>query len=301
MKPAVVANAAAVRRAVADARRRGLTVGLVPTMGALHRGHTSLIDLARSETGFVVVSIFVNPTQFGPHEDLSRYPRPLEQDLEVCGRAGVDLVFHPEPAAMYPPGFRTFVEVTELQDVLEGASRPGHFRGVATVVLKLFNLVQPDRAYFGQKDAQQVRVLQQMARDLDAPVELRVGPTVREPDGLALSSRNSYLDANQRRQAPVLYHALRQAEALIRAGERDPAAVQRAMASRVSTAPAASLDYAVAVDADTLETPPRFRGRILLALAVRFGQTRLIDNLPVDVVEELGTANNENRGMKNQE
>jgi pantoate--beta-alanine ligase len=285
MKPAVVADVAALRRAVADARRRGLSVGLVPTMGALHRGHTSLIDLARAETGFVVVSIFVNPTQFGPHEDFSRYPRPLEADLETCGRAGVDLVFMPAPAGMYPPGFRTFVEVTGLQDVLEGASRPGHFRGVATVVLKLFNLVQPDRAYFGQKDAQQVRVLQQMVRDLDVPVELRVGPTVRELDGLALSSRNGYLDANQRRQAPVLYHALREAEALIRAGERDPDVVQRAMAAQIATAPAASLDYAVAVDAETLETPPRLHGRTLLALAVRFGATRLIDNLPVEVAE----------------
>jgi pantoate--beta-alanine ligase len=283
MKPAVVADVAPLRRAIADARRRGLTIGLVPTMGALHRGHTSLLDLARAETGFVVASIFVNPTQFGPHEDFSRYPRSLEQDLERCGQAGVDLVFAPEPGVMYPSGFRTFVEVTGLQDVLEGASRPGHFRGVATVVLKLFNLVQPDRAYFGQKDAQQVRVLQQLVRDLDVPVQLRVGPTVREPDGLALSSRNQYLDAEQRRQAPVLYQALREAEALLRAGERDPAVVRRALAVRIATAPGAALAYAVAVAADTLETPPRLGGRVLLAVAVKFGSTRLIDNLPVEV------------------
>jgi pantoate--beta-alanine ligase len=286
MIPAVVADVAPLRQAVADARRRGLTIGLVPTMGALHRGHTSLFDLARAETGFVVASIFVNPAQFGPHEDYSRYPRPLEHDLELCGKAGVDLVFRPEPAVMYPPGFRTFVEVTGLQDVLEGASRAGHFRGVATVVLKLFNLVQPDRAYFGQKDAQQVRVLQQMVRDLDVPVELRVGPTVREPDGLALSSRNQYLDADQRRQAPVLYQALREAETLLRAGERDPAVVRRAMEARIATAPGAVLDYAAVVAADTLETPPRLYGRILLALAVKFGSARLIDNLPVDVTED---------------
>jgi len=204
----------------------------------------------------------------------------------LCEKAGVDLVFRPEPAGMYPPGFRTFVEVAGLQDVLEGASRPGHFRGVATVVLKLFNLVQPDRAYFGQKDAQQVRILQQMVRDLDVPIELRVGPTIREPDGLALSSRNQYLDADQRRQAPVLYQALREAETLIRAGERDPAVVQQAMTARIATAPSAILDYAAVVDANTLETPPRLRGRILLALAVKFGSARLIDNLPVDVHAE---------------
>jgi pantoate--beta-alanine ligase len=283
MNPAVVADVAPLRQAVADARRRGLTVGLVPTMGALHRGHASLCDLARAETGFVVASIFVNPTQFGPHEDYTRYPRPLEQDLALCRQAGVDLVFRPEPAVVYPPGFRAFVEVTGLSDVLEGASRPGHFRGVATVVLKLFNLVQPDRAYFGQKDAQQVRVLQQMVRDLDVPVELRVGPTVREPDGLALSSRNQYLDADQRRQAPVLYQALREAEAAIRAGERDPAVIRRTMEQRIATAPAAVLDYAVAVAADALETPPRLHGRTLLALAVKFGSARLIDNLPVAI------------------
>jgi pantoate--beta-alanine ligase len=286
MRPAVVVDIEPLRQALAATRRRGLTIGLVPTMGALHRGHTSLFDLARAETGFVVATIFVNPTQFGPHEDFRRYPRPLEQDLALCEKAGVDLVFQPEPAVMYPPSFRTFVEVTGLQDVLEGASRPGHFRGVATVVLKLFNLVQPDRAYFGQKDAQQVRILQQMVRDLDVPIELRVGPTIREPDGLALSSRNQYLDADQRRQAPVLYQALREAETLIRAGERDPAVVQQAMTARIATAPSAILDYAAVVDADTLETPPRLRGRILLALAVKFGSARLIDNLPVDVHAE---------------
>ena len=215
-----------MRRPSAAARRAGKTVGLVPTMGALHAGHVSLIDAARAADGFVVVSIFVNPTQFGPKEDLSRYPRPLERDLEMCGAAGVDLVFTPDAATMYPPGFRTFVEVNELSDVLEGASRPGHFRGVATVVLKLFNLVQPDRAYFGQKDAQQVRIIRQMVRDLNVPVEVVVRPTVREPDGLALSSRNQYLDAEQRRKAVALNEALEEAEATIRAGERDPVVIE---------------------------------------------------------------------------
>jgi pantoate--beta-alanine ligase len=283
MTPAVVAAAAPLRTAVAAARRDGKTVGLVPTMGALHAGHLSLIDAARAADGFVVVSIFVNPTQFGPTEDFARYPRPLEKDLELCGRAGVDLVFAPPAEVMYPPGFRTLVRVNDLSDVLEGASRPGHFQGVATVVLKLFNLVQPDRAYFGQKDAQQVRIIQQMTRDLDVPVEVVVRPTVREADGLALSSRNQYLDAGQRRQAVVLNHALAAAEALVRAGERDAAAVERTMASRIAATPGAALDYAAAVDADALRPPPRLQGRVLLALAVRFGATRLIDNRLVEL------------------
>jgi pantoate--beta-alanine ligase len=283
MRSAVAATPPEVRRAVADARRRGLSIGLVPTMGALHAGHRSLIDLARAQTGFVVVSIFVNPTQFGPHEDLSRYPRPLAQDMAECAAAGVDLVFHPTPETMYPPGFCTYVEAMGLQDVLEGASRPGHFRGVATVVLKLFNVVQPDRAFFGQKDAQQVRIIQQMVRDLDVPVELVIGPTVREADGLALSSRNRYLDAEQRRQAVALAQALAEGRALIHFGERDPEAVRRRMAERIAAAPGATLDYAAVVDAATLRPPPRLQGPTLLALAVRFGATRLIDNLPVDV------------------
>ncbi|MGH7222898.1 MAG: pantoate--beta-alanine ligase, partial [Gemmataceae bacterium] len=184
MKPTLVADIAPLRSAVAEARRRGLSIGLVPTMGALHAGHLSLIEAARAQMGYVVVSLFVNPTQFGPSEDLSRYPRPLERDLELCGAAGVDLVFHPQPALLYPSGYRTFVEVTGLQDVLCGAARPGHFRGVATIVLKLFHLVQPDRAFFGQKDAQQVRVIRQMVDDLNVPVEVHVCPIVREADGL---------------------------------------------------------------------------------------------------------------------
>src|SRR5689334_12727243 len=196
------------RRAVAAARAHGQVVGLVPTMGALHEGHASLIRLARRQCGFVAVSVFVNPTQFGPKEDFTRYPRTLPDDLKLCEREGADLVFAPEPAAMYPPGFRTFVEVTELGEHLCGSSRPGHFRGVATVVLKLLNVVQPDRAYFGQKDAQQARIIRQMVRDLDVPTEVVVAPTVREPDGLALSSRNRYLDPAQRRHAAALYQAL---------------------------------------------------------------------------------------------
>lgn len=281
MKPAVVTDIAPLRQAVAEARRGGRSIGLVPTMGALHAGHLSLIEAARAESGYVVVSIFVNPTQFGPHEDLNRYPRSLERDRELCGQAGVDLVFHPQPAIMYPPDYRTFVEVTGLQDVLCGASRPGHFRGVATIVLKLFNLVQPDRAYFGQKDAQQVRVIQQMVRDLNVPVEICVCPIVREADGLALSSRNEYLEAEERRGAPVLHRALTEARRRIEAGERDAATVRQGMTEAIASVPGAVLDYAAVVDADSLEALDRIvAGRpVLLALAVRFGGTRLIDNL----------------------
>src|SRR5262249_5609719 len=220
--------------------------------------------------------IFVNPIQFGPNEDYNRYPRPFEKDLAVCAAERVDLVFMPEVAAIYPPDFHTFVEVGELQDTLCGASRPGHFRGVATVVLKLFNIVAPDIAYFGQKDAQQVRIIQQMVRDLDLPVQVRACPIVREPDGLALSSRNQYLSAEERKNARVLDRALLAARDLIERGERDPAAVRRAMTEMIAATPRAVLDYAEVVGANSLRTPASVRGHILLAVAVRFGQTRLI-------------------------
>jgi pantoate--beta-alanine ligase len=281
--PALADTIAAARQAVDQARRDRRVVGLVPTMGALHAGHVSLIRAARAEAGFVVVSIFVNPTQFGPHEDFERYPRPLERDLTECGRSGADLVFAPATQEMYTTSFRTFVEVRELQEVLCGASRPGHFRGVTTVVLKLFEIVQPDVAYFGQKDAQQVRIIRQMARDLDVPVRIRVCPIVREPDGLALSSRNQYLDPSQRLQATVLFQALEEARALIAHGERDGARLREMMVRRVKTAPAAVLDYAAVVDADTLRPLEHLRGEVLLALAVKFGGTRLIDNMTIAV------------------
>jgi pantoate--beta-alanine ligase len=283
VKPSIAATIAEVRAAVAAARRAGNTVGLVPTMGALHQGHLSLIRAARAETGFVVVSIFVNPTQFGPHEDLTRYPRPLEKDLELCGREGADLAYVPTVETVYPPDFRTFVEVTGLQDVLEGASRPGHFRGVATVVLKLFLTVGPDRAYFGQKDAQQVCIMRRMIDDLDVPVELRVCPTVRDADGLALSSRNQYLEASQRRQAVVLSQALERARRLADGGERNAAILQTAMREVIAQAPDAVVDYVAVVDAGTLAPLERLRGDVLIALAVRFGTTRLIDNISLRV------------------
>jgi pantoate--beta-alanine ligase len=280
---ALVSAIAEVRQAVGRARDRNLKVGLVPTMGALHAGHVSLIRAARAETGFVVVSIFVNPTQFGPGEDFNRYPRPLEADLDVCRREGVDLVFAPAAETMYPADFHTYVEVHHLQDVLCGPSRPGHFRGVATVVCKLFNIVQPDLAYFGQKDFQQARIIQQLVRDLNLPLEVRICPTIREPDGLALSSRNRYLNGEQRRHATVLYRSLQEVKAAVEKGERDPVALQRRLAERITATPGAILDYAEVRSAETLRTQPRLQGEVLVAVAVKFGGTRLIDNVLLQV------------------
>ncbi len=270
-------------RAVGEARQQGRSIGLVPTMGALHEGHASLIRAARAEAGFVVVSIFVNPTQFGPKEDLTRYPRPFEHDVALCESLGVDLIFHPQAAVMYPTGYATYVEVQGLQDVLCGASRPGHFRGVATVVLKLFNIIQPDSAYFGQKDAQQARLIEQLVSDLNLPVALRICPIVREPDGLALSSRNVYLSASERQQATVLYRTLETVRRRIDAGERQAAPLIGEMTGLISQAPAARLDYASIVDFQTLGPIDKLRGRILVALAVYFGTTRLIDNIVLTV------------------
>ncbi len=283
MSPPIAKTVAEVRQAIAQPRAQGKTIGLVPTMGALHAGHASLIQRARAETGFVVVSIFVNPIQFGPKEDFARYPQPFEQDVALCARENVDLIFHPEPATVYPPGFQTYVEVTELQRGLCGVSRPGHFRGVATVVLKLFNIVQPDIAYFGQKDAQQASIIQQMVRDLEVPVTIRVCPIVREPDGLALSSRNQYLDPVQRGNATVLSQTLDDVRRLVSAGEREAARLVERMTRRVAATTGARLDYAAIVDADTLLPVQRLQGRILVALAVFFDATRLIDNILLDV------------------
>jgi pantoate--beta-alanine ligase len=283
---AITHTVADTRKAVAAARAAGHTIGFVPTMGALHDGHASLIRVARHRCNFVVASIFVNPTQFGPQEDFSRYPQTLPEDLAICEREGAALVFAPERAEIYPEDFRTYVEVHELQDVLEGASRPGHFRGVATVVLKLFNIVQPDRAYFGQKDAQQARLIQQMVRDLNVPVRVVVAPTVREPDGLALSSRNRYLEPVQRQEAVALSQALTAVQRRVAAGERDAVALRRVLADRIAATPGAVLDYAEIVDADTLKPVERLAGSALAVLAVRFGTTRLIDNLPLSAPPE---------------
>jgi len=277
----IVTTIAEVRTRVSQARGAGMTVGLVPTMGALHDGHAALIRAARAESGFVVVSIFVNPTQFGPNEDLASYPRTMEADLEVCAEAGADLIFAPAVAEMYPERSVTFVEVKELDQVLCGQSRPGHFRGVATVVLKLFNIVGPDRAYFGAKDYQQARIIQQMVRDLNVPVAVRVVPTVREADGLALSSRNRYLSAADRALAPGIYRALLAVRDRARAGEVDVARLESALHAELESIPGARVDYARIVDAESLRSLGRLDRPAVAAAAVFLGTTRLIDNVVI--------------------
>jgi pantoate--beta-alanine ligase len=268
-----------VRRAVREVRSRGRKVGLVPTMGALHEGHASLIRAARGETGCVVVSIFVNPTQFGPGEDLGRYPRPLEKDMAVCRREGVDVVFTPSAGEMYPEGFATGVRVAGLSENMCGAFRPGHFDGVSTVVAKLFTIVQPDVAYFGEKDAQQLAIVRRMAADLDLPPEIRGCPLVREPDGLAMSSRNAYLSADERRRATALSAALAEAKLALAAGERDAAKVATAVRRRLETAAGVEIQYVAVVDPDTLADLARIADKVLVAVAAKVGATRLIDNV----------------------
>ena len=254
-------------------RAQGLKVGLVPTMGALHAGHLSLIESARRDNHVVVVSIFVNPIQFGPGEDFARYPRDPAHDEDLLSGAGVDAVYRPTVEVMYPAGASTRVHVSGVADPLEGAARPGHFEGVATVVSKLFTAVEPDRAYFGQKDAQQAAVVRRLARDLDFPVEIRVCPTVREADGLALSSRNAYLDPDERRAAAALSLSLRLASAAYAAGERRPEQLRKVLCDSIEAEPLARIEYAEVVDPETF-TPPG----TLAVLAVRVGKTRLIDN-----------------------
>jgi pantoate--beta-alanine ligase len=263
-----------------QARARFGPLGLVPTMGYLHEGHLSLVRQARAECGAVAVSIFVNPTQFGPREDLARYPRDLERDLGLLRQEQVDLVFVPSVAEVYPDGYSTYVDVRAVTEMLEGAVRPGHFQGVATVVCKLFNIAQPTRAYFGQKDAQQTVVVRKMVRDLDMPLEVVVAPTAREPDGLALSSRNVYLSAEQRRAAGVLIRALRAAGERYAAGERSAEELRRTMREVLESEPLASPEYISVADPFTLQELGEVGAAgALCSLAVRFGATRLIDNL----------------------
>ncbi len=267
-----------VRKAVGEARSRKLTIGFVPTMGALHEGHASLMRAARKETGFVVASVFVNPTQFGPNEDFDRYPRAFEADAELCRAVGVDCLFAPAAEAIYPPGFVTHVALEDLTATLCGPCRPGHFRGVTTVVAKLFNIVQPDAAYFGQKDYQQAVVIRRMARDLDMPVEIRVMPTVREADGLAMSSRNRYLSASERRRALCLFRALIEARRLVDAGERAAAPLRTAV-ERIVRPAADKVDYIAIVHPETLREVATTRDGAVAAIAVWIGKTRLIDNM----------------------
>ena len=253
------------------------TVGLVPTMGYLHEGHLSLIRRAREECEHVFVSIFVNPTQFGPKEDLAKYPRDLERDVRLI-EAYTDVVWTPSAETMYPQGYQTWVEVEAMTKPLEGAMRPGHFRGVTTVVAKLFNAVQPHKAYFGQKDAQQVAVIRQMVRDLNFPLEIVVCPTSREPDGLAMSSRNVYLDPEQRKAATVLFRALSAAKEVYEKGERDAEKVRGKMKEVLAGEPLAEPQYVSCADYDTLAELDEIKGKALLSMAVYFGKTRLIDN-----------------------
>ena len=269
----------AIGRRCESLRREGKTIGLVPTMGAFHEGHLSLMRRARAENDVVIVSIFVNPIQFARGEDFDSYPRDLQGDLAQAERAGVDLVFTPSAEAIYPDGFQTYVDVTEITDGLCGASRPGHFRGVTTIVTKLFNLIRAHRAYFGQKDYQQSAVVRRLVDDLNLDVEIVLSPTVREADGLAMSSRNVRLTPEERQAACVLYASLRLTEERVEAGERNTKTLLDEMRTMIETEPLARIDYVVLCNPETLKPLDRIEGPMLAALAVRFGETRLIDNL----------------------
>jgi pantoate--beta-alanine ligase len=277
----VVKSVAGMKALARQWRKEGKRIGFVPTMGYLHEGHLSLVRESKKRADVTVVSIFVNPTQFGPNEDFKKYPRDLAKDSVYLKKGGVDCLFYPDATEIYPPGYRTFIEVHGLQDRLCGNSRPGHFRGVATVVIKLFNIVGPDLAFFGAKDAQQVLIIQRMAADLNLDVEIVTCPLVREADRLALSSRNAYLSPEERKAALVLSTSLRGAERAIAAGERDAAKVIAGIRSMIGAEPLARIDYVEAVDPLNLEPVAEIRGDVLVALAVYFGTTRLIDNLRV--------------------
>ena len=287
----IARTVAEVRDSVGSAQSSGARVGFVPTMGFLHEGHLSLIDRARSEgCDFLVVSIFVNPTQFAPGEDLDRYPRDEERDIQLLEARDVDLLFLPSVSEIYPEGSATSVHVAGVAEPLEGERRPGHFDGVATVVLKLFNIVRPDVAVFGQKDAQQCAVIRQMVRDLDVPVTLVIGETVREGDGLAMSSRNVYLSEEQRKLALVLRRALERGRDSLRDGVREAGAVEAAMAAEVDGRDGIQVDYLKLVDPETFREPADLERPLLLAGAVRLGATRLIDNIPVPLSSTRRTA-----------
>ncbi len=274
----VESNPVQTHRMVRAARRAGQLVGCVPTMGALHPGHVSLIERARQECGFVVATIFVNPTQFGPNEDFSKYPRTLEADLEMCRNAGADLVFTPSTDSMYSPTAQTIVRVTQLSTVLEGAHRPGHFDGVSTVVTKLFNITEPDRAYFGQKDYQQQLIIRQMVADLDEPVEIVTCPIIREADGLAMSSRNRYLSPDDRRRAGAISAALRLATRLAAETDESPDAIAQRMLEHLQTAGGIDVQYAVIADSKTLQPLSSRQPAGVALIAAKVGTTRLIDN-----------------------
>ncbi len=280
--PRVVHSVRQLRGDVADARSAGRTIGLVPTMGALHEGHLSLVKAAREQCDTTIVTIFVNPTQFGPHEDFDRYPRTMERDLQLLSQVGTDIVFAPDRPTIFPEGFSTYVEPPAVAQRWEGECRPGHFRGVTTVVLKLFNLVGADVAFFGQKDFQQARVIQCMVDDLAVPVSVRVCPTVRESDGLALSSRNRYLDDAQRSRALALWNSLLAAKQLVERGERQARSVCDRMRQRLIESGVDRIDYAALVDPVTLQPVERVQQRTVAIVAAVVGPTRLIDNLEIE-------------------
>ena len=274
----IVATVEEVREQVKQWRKEGLSVGLVPTMGYLHEGHKSLIDKAVEQNDKVVVSVFVNPIQFGPKEDLATYPRDIDRDSKLCEKAGAALIFHPEPENMYFDDFCTFIDMDGLTKGLCGKTRPTHFKGVCTVVGKLFNIVQPDRAYFGQKDAQQLAVIRRMVRDLNFNLEIVGCPIVREEDGLAKSSRNTYLSPEERKAAVVLHKALTKGEEMVRAGEKSVEKVTSAIREVIESEPLAKIDYVEMVDFDNIEAIDTIEGNVLTAVAVYIGKTRLIDN-----------------------
>lgn len=274
----VVSTVCETRAQVKEWKNQGLTVGLVPTMGYLHEGHQSLIKKAVEENDRVVVSVFVNPIQFAPNEDLETYPRDLEADERLCDSTGADLIFHPTPDEMYPDGFSTHIQMDNLTKELCGKTRPTHFGGVCTVVGKLFNIIQPDKAYFGQKDAQQLAIIKRMVRDLNFDIEIVGCPIIREPDGLAKSSRNTYLNADERKAALILSKAIKLGEELVADGERNAQTVIKAMTDKINTEPLARIDYVNVVDALSIEPLDVVKGEVLVAIAVYIGKTRLIDN-----------------------
>lgn len=271
-----------VREQINKWKRQGLSIGYVPTMGYLHEGHRSLIEAARANNDKVVVSIFVNPMQFAPSEDLDSYPRDLEKDAKMCNDAGVDLIFHPEPSEMYNDGFCSYVDMNGLTTELCGKTRPTHFRGVQTVVLKFFNIIKPDRAYFGQKDAQQLAVIKRMVADLNVDVEIIGCPIIRESDGLAKSSRNTYLNPDERKAALILSKSLKLGRELIESGETDSKAVIKAISDNINTEPLAKIDYVNVVDFSTITPVDKIGKAVLVAIAVYIGKTRLIDNFIIE-------------------
>ncbi|MEA5134522.1 MAG: pantoate--beta-alanine ligase [Candidatus Fimivivens sp.] len=281
----IVKTVEEVRACVSEWRKQGLSIGFVPTMGYLHEGHQSLIKRA-AENDKTVVSIFVNPMQFGPKEDLASYPRDLEHDRMLCEQNGVDLVFYPEPEEMYKPDFCSYVDMSILTEELCGLSRPVHFRGVCTVVLKLFNIITPDTAYFGEKDAQQLAIIKRMVRDLNINVEVIGCPIIREPDGLAKSSRNTYLNADERKAALVLYSSVQLGKQLIQDGERNTAVLIKAMKELIEKEPLAKIDYLKAVDAMSMTQVEKLDRTVLIAMAVFVGKTRLIDNFTFNFQDE---------------